>query len=88
MGGGAVEAARHVFPGEDGDDTRHGSRLFPSDADDPCMRVWRPQHLEVQQPFHRDVHRITGFPGDDCFGKGVAQAGPAGSARHVVFGGA
>jgi hypothetical protein len=88
IGGGAVEAARHVFPGEDGDDTRHGSRPLAANAADPCMRMRRSQHLEVQQPLYRDVRRVTGLPSDDRFGEGGAQAGLAGLAGHVFFGGA
>src|SRR5207244_7860570 len=44
--------------------------------------------LEVQQPIHRDVHRVMGSPGDDCLGEGVAQARSASLASHVLLGGA
>ena len=37
---------------------------------------------------HRDVHRVTGLPGDDRLGEGVAQIRPAGPVGHVLLRGA
>ena len=61
VGGRAVEPARHVFPGEDCDDTRHGSCSLASNAENPRMRMRRAQHLEMQQPFHRDSPSCNGL---------------------------
>ena len=86
MDRGGVEAARHVLPGEDGDHTRHGRRALAPDAEDLRMRVRRAQHLEVQQPFHRDIHRVAGAAGHDRFAERIGQARPAGLAGHVGLG--
>ena len=60
---GAVEPARHIFPGVDGDDTRNGQGLGLVDALEARVGMRRAQHLEVQQSLDRDVHRVPGLSG-------------------------
>ncbi len=83
VGGAAVEAPRHVFPGEDRDHPRHPRRLFTADADDPRMGVRRAQHLEVQHAGDNDIHRVAGLPGHDRLGERIGQARPASVAGDV-----
>ena len=82
---GAVEPARNVLPGEDRDHARHGQGLVASDGEDARVGVRRAQHLEVQQPLHRDVHRVAGVAGDDGLGERVGEAGAAGLAGDVLL---
>ncbi len=82
---GAVEPARHVFPGKDGDDTGYGQCLGPVDARDAGMGVRRAQHLEVQQSLDGDVHRVVGLARQDGVGEGIGQAGAAGLAGDVLL---
>jgi len=83
VGGGAVEPARNVLPGEDVDHARHRPRFFLIDGDDARMRVRRAQHLEMQDALDRHVHGVAGAPRDDALGERVRQARPAGPARHI-----
>ena len=50
------------------------------------MRVRRAQHLEVQQPLNRDIHRVAGAAGHDRLTERIGEARPAGFAGHVVLG--
>ena len=51
--GRAVEPARHVLPGEDRDDARHGQRRCLCRCEDAGMGVRRAQHLQMQQARRR-----------------------------------
>ena len=88
VGSGAVEPARDVLPGEDLDDTGHRHRRTAADPDDPRMGMGRPQHLEVRQPLHRQIHGVASLPGDDRLAEWVRQARAAGFAGHILLGGA
>ena len=63
---------------EDAEHARGGERGTGVDALDPGMRVRRAQHLEVQQPVDRDVHRVMRLAGQD--GEERETVGAAGGA--------
>src|SRR5438093_2374699 len=86
VGGGAVEPARHVLPGEHVDDPgdRHGR--IAADPDDPRMRMGGPQHLEVRQPPDSQIHGVAGLPGDDRLAERIRQARAAGFPGHILLG--
>ena len=82
---GAEEPARHVLPGEDLHHSRHRHRPLAADGEDAGVGVRRAQHLEVQQPFHRHVHRVARPAGDDPLGERIRDARAAGFAGDVVL---
>ena len=57
------------------------------DTENSRMRMRRSQHLEVQQPLHRNVHRVAGLPCDDRLGEGVTKVRPTGMAGDVLLDG-
>ena len=58
-------------------------RLVAADGEDVRVRVRRAQHLEMQKPVHRHVHRIACATGDDSLGERVRHARAAGLAGNV-----
>ena len=81
----AVEPARHVLPGVDGDDAGDGERLALVDLLEARMGMRRAQHLEVQHALHRDVHRVVRLARQDGVGERVGQAGAQRLAGDVVL---
>ena len=86
VSGRAVEPARDVLPGEDGDHAGHGHRLLAPDAADAGVGVGRAQHLEMQHAVHRDVQRVAGAAGDDRLGERIVEARPARRPGDVCLG--
>ena len=82
---GAVQPARHVLPGIDGDDARDGERLALVDLLETRVGMRRAQHLEVQQALDRDVHRVVRLARQDGVGERVGQAGAERLAGDVVL---
>ena len=81
----AVEPARHVLPGVDGDDAGDGERLALVDLLEARMGMRRAQHLEVQHALDGDVHRVVRLARQDGVGEGVGQAGAQRLAGDVVL---
>jgi hypothetical protein len=50
------------------------------------MRMWRPEHFQMQHIRHRHVERIARLAGDDRFAEGAAQARAACSSCYVLLG--
>ena len=88
VGRRAVEPARDILPGEDGDDARHRRGLVALDGFDARMRMRRAQHLEMQHVLHRrHVERVARLPRHDRLGEWAAEAGSAGAAGDILFDG-
>ena len=85
VGRAAVQAARHVLPGEDRDHARHERRPFAPDAGYSRVGVRRAQHLEVQHVRDRDIHRVAGPPCDDRLAERVCQARSARAAGDILL---
>ena len=85
VGGGRVEPARHVLPGEDGDDAGHGKRLVALDGLDARMGMRRAQHLQMQRAFRWHVESVARVAGDDRLGERVAQAPATGVAGDILL---
>ncbi|BAS16080.1 hypothetical protein AHiyo8_43830 [Arthrobacter sp. Hiyo8] len=68
MLGGGEQPARRVLMRENRDDAGYLKGRRRIDGDNPGMRMWRAQQLQVQQAwelFRRDVEGVAGGAGDD-----------------------
>src|SRR5262249_59625804 len=74
VSGRAVEPARDILPGVDGDHTRYGQGLLAPDADDARVRVRGTQDLQMQDIGHGDVQGVASAAGDHRLGEGVLDA--------------
>ena len=61
MGRRGVELARHVLPGEDGDNAGNGKRVLALDGFDARMGMRRAQHLQMQHAL-RSARRAYSAP--------------------------
>src|SRR5262249_25051945 len=86
VSGRAVEPARDILPGVDGDHTRYGQGLLAPDADDARVRVRGTQDLQMQDIGHGDVQGVASAAGDDRLGEGVLEARSTSLARDVFLG--